>query len=107
MSFVNTFSNTADNFLYKIYRWFQEWRTWNVPAYGRKGFRVVESGTNLPAGENYGALLVIADANIDITPTVGDSDTGVAIQAGTVIPVPFDNTGLTVNSGTVYAFIEK
>jgi hypothetical protein len=107
MNVFERFESRLEKMLWKILKRAEEQRNWDIPIYGRKGFRVVEFGTVLPVEEKYGALLVIADANIDLSPNTGDSDTGVEIKAGTVIPVPFDNTGLTVNSGTVYAFIES
>lgn len=106
MNVLERFESRLSKMVYNIFRKLEEKRQWDIPVYGRKGFRVVENGTVLPAGEKYGAILVVSEASVTISPNAGDSDTGVTLPAGTVIPVPFDNTGLTVASGTVYAFIQ-
>ena len=73
-------------------------------AFGQKGFRVINSGTVQPAGEEYICIYCIAVATgVTTTTPQGDALGGVDLQAGMVLYGDF--TTITVATGNVIAYI--
>lgn len=73
-------------------------------AFGQNGFRVINSGTVQPSGEEYVCIYCIAVATgVTTTTSVGDVLNGVDLQAGMVLYGDF--TTITVSTGNVIAYI--
>ncbi len=72
-------------------------------AFGDKGYNELTSGTT--AGSWYAIKAVNgASANVDVTNRQGDSSTSLLILAGDIVYVTA--TSITVNSGTIHAYIQ-
>lgn len=82
-------------------------QTFQNLSFGGYGFRVLTAGETSVAGENFGALQVVADAVISATSNAPGGDasiTSLTLDAGTSIYGDF--SAVTVTSGTVIGYIK-
>ena len=76
-------------------------------AFGHKGLRILGSGETSAGGENFLAIQVGADAQVDFTSSASAGDTTVTnleLEAGFIMYG--DLTAITVDSGKIIAYLQ-